>query len=90
MKFFKFIKNYTRAKKVINELEYRKGLAELKIEKIDKLLKKSGGTFAPYRRKKLEFYKGQVESYGNSILIIETFMDTGNLPEIIDEEDSKL
>jgi hypothetical protein len=85
MKFLKFVKNYLKIKKVINELEYRKELANVNIKKIDKLLEKSGATVAPYRRKKLEFYKGKYEGYTNSLLIIEKFIDTGNLPDIVED-----
>lgn len=78
-------------KKVINELEYQKLLAEVGIKKIDKLLENGNSTIAPYRRKKLEFYKGKFEGYTNSLSIIEQFIDTGNLPEITEEDiDEKL
>jgi len=72
-------------KKVIDELEYRKEIADVNIKKLDTKLKKYNGTLAAYDRKKMEFYKGKSEGYRNSLIIIEKFLDTGILPEIKEE-----
>ncbi len=79
-----------KMKKVIDELEYRKAVAEINVKKLDEKTKKFQGTMSAYNRKKLEFYKGKSEGYANSILIIEKFIDTGNLPEIVEENTEKL
>lgn len=85
MKFLKFIKNYQRMKKVINELEYRNAVAEVNMKKLDESLKGHNNSLAPYKKKRYEFYKGKSEGYKNSILIIEKFIDIGDLPEITED-----
>lgn len=89
MKFLKFVKNYFRLKKAISELEYREALAESNMKKLEKSSLKYSSTMAAYHRKKIEFYKGEMTGYKNSILILENFIDTGNLPEIIDSLEEK-
>ena len=82
MKFLEFIKNYRKIKKVIRELEYRKSVIDISLQKVEDSLKDYGKTVASYRRKKMEFHKGKSEGYGNAILILEKFIDTGKLPDI--------
>lgn len=77
-------------KKVINELENRKRLSEVMYKKLDDSLKTYNGTIAPYQRKKLSYYKGRIDAYNNSLLIIEKFINTGELSDIEDEKNLKI
>jgi len=86
MKFLKFVKHYMKMKKVMNDLEYRKAVVEINVKKLETKLEKYHGTLSAYSRKKLEFQKGKLEGYTNSLLVIEKFMDTGKLPEVIEIE----
>lgn len=70
-----------KIKKVINELEYRKAVVEINIKKLNNKANFHSTTSA-YHRKKLEFQKGKLEGYTNSLLVIENFIDTGKLPDI--------
>lgn len=81
MNFFKFIKNYMRLKKAIDEIRYRKLVADNTIKNIDASLKNYRITLSSHMRKKIEFYKGKSMGYENSIAIIEKFINTGELPD---------
>jgi hypothetical protein len=85
MNILKFIKHYIKMKKVINELKNKKRISEVMYKKLDDSLKTYNGTIAPYQRKKLSYYKGKIDAYENSLLIIEKFINTGELLNIEDE-----
>jgi hypothetical protein len=87
MKFLKFIKNYKKLKRAIRELRCRKNVIDNSIIKVTESLNGYGRTLTFHREKKIEFYRGKSEGYNNAIIIIEKFIDTGELPDIQDTED---
>lgn len=79
MNFFKFIKNYRKLNKVLDELKYRKNTSDFAVEKLGKSAGNLRSTVSAHERKKMEFYKGKSKGYENSIIVIKKFIDTGEL-----------
>ena len=81
MNFFKFVKNYSRLSKVLDELKYRKNISDFAVEKLEKSAGNLRSTISAHARKKMEFYKGKSQGYENSIIVIKKFINTGELRE---------
>ena len=79
MNLFKFIKNYMKMRKVLNELKYRKNYANAIARDLENSLNSYKSTLSPYVKRKIEFQKGKSKGYENSIIVIEKFIDTGEL-----------
>ena len=81
MRLFKFIERYKNFNKVINELKLLEKCSVLECLRHERATVNNKGNVSAYERKKLQYFKGEKDTYTKVIKIINEYMKTGEIEE---------